>query len=337
MTADYARETRRDRITEQWVAFAPTRRFRPNNTGSLGPRAAQNAQRDAECPFCPGHEEALPTVWWQLESTNSRPWRTRAVPNKYPAYTPDAPRVFQPNGLYEARRSYGRQEIIIDTPHHHESLATMPRSQIEALVQTYHTRYQTCREDEPELYPAVFRNQGAAAGASIAHPHSQLIATKTPLPRIQHEERQAQIRYRELGTCPYCVVIEEEVEADQRVVYTTDHFVVFVPYAARVPFELWILPRAHSPEFGRSSSKTRARLAGVLQESVRRLHECLQDPNYNLFLRTALEHNTDAPHLHWSLRLQPRLTVQAGFELSTGIRINPSIPERDAAMLRDSD
>lgn len=337
MTPDDARETRRDRITEQWVAFAPSRRFRPHNTGSLAPQVDRNAPVEAECPFCPGHEEALPTVWWQLDSTDSRPWRTRAVPNKYPAYTPDAPTAPASNGLYETRRSYGRQEIIIDTPHHHESLATMPRSQIEALVQTYHTRYQSCREAEPDLYPAVFRNHGAAAGASIGHPHSQLIATERPLPRIQHEEQQARTRYRELGTCPYCVVIEKEVEAEQRLVFTTDHFVVFVPYAACVPYELWILPRTHCPEFGRSTSEKRARLARVLQECVRRLHECLETPDYNLFVQTALEHNTDAPHLHWSLRLQPRLTVRAGFELSTGIRINPSLPERDAAMLRDSD
>jgi UDPglucose--hexose-1-phosphate uridylyltransferase len=208
----------------------------------------------------------------------------------------------------------------------------MPVAQVDALLRTYLVRYRALRE--AGLYPFVFRNHGAGAGASIPHPHSQIIGTDFPPPRIEREEAAARRRHTETGQCPYCEMVEAELEAEARLVSTTDAFVAFVPFAARGPYEVWILPRHHEPEFGRLPSENRSVLAGMLRRVVRRLRAHVGDPDYNLFVRTALEHGSEAPHLHWSLRLRPRMTVEAGFELSTGVQINPSIPERDAAVLR---
>jgi UDPglucose--hexose-1-phosphate uridylyltransferase len=212
----------------------------------------------------------------------------------------------------------------------------MNPDQVEAVLQTYVERYRTLRAERPALYPFVFRNHGARAGASLPHPHSQIIASDFPPPRIEREETAARERYDETGQCPYCEMIAEELSAGTRVVWTDDQFVMFVPFAAQGPYELWILPRTHEPEFGRLDAPERTSLATALQTAVRALHDRLDDPDYNFFVRTALEHETDAPHLHWSLRLQPRTSVEAGFERATGVRINPSIPERDADVLREA-
>jgi UDPglucose--hexose-1-phosphate uridylyltransferase len=267
-----------------------------------------------------------------MTADDDRPWRTRAVPNKFSALSPTSPFPDAAPSLYRTRPSHGRQEVIIDTPQHHHPLARMPVGQIEALLRTYLTRYRTLREDD--LYPFVFRNHGARAGASISHPHSQIIGTDVPPPRIEREEAAARRRYEETDQCPYCEMIDIELDAERRLVRVTDDFVAFVPFAARVPYELWILPRRHEPEMGRLRGEERTDLARLLRTVVRRLRTCLDDPDYNFFFRTALASDSTASHLHWSLRLQPRTTVEAGFELSTGMLINPSIPERDAAVLR---
>ncbi len=335
MDLDYTPETRQDRITRQWVACAPARSSRPHKTGSPSPPHDPTDDTPVEgCPFCPGHEEMLPAVLYQLDAGEDRPWQTRVVPNKYPALRPEEQPEQRSCGLYQTRGSHGRQEVVIDTPHHRQGLAQMPVEQVEAMLQTYLTRYHTLRQADPPLYPFIFRNHGAGAGASIAHPHSQIIAPDFPPPQIKREEAAARERYDEEGSCPYCEMIEDEVAAEARMVWSNEHVVVFVPFAARVPYEMWILPRTHEPEFGRLTDEGCTHLAPALHEAVRRLHDRLDNPDYNFFVRTALNYQSDAPHLHWSLRIEPRTTVEAGFERSTGVQINPSIPERDAAVLR---
>ena len=335
MAPSYDPETRQDRITNQWVAFAPSRSGRPMHTTDDADAPDPDDDRPVEgCPFCPGHEDMLPSVLWELDRGDAGPWTTRVVPNKYSALTPDRSSYDQTCGLYRSRASRGRQEVIIETPRHYQHLAQMPVAQIDAMLQTYLERYHTIRQETTDLIPFLFRNHGASAGASIAHPHSQLIAPDFPPPEIQREERAARARYEETGQCPYCEMIDEELDAEARLVRTSDDFIVFVPFAAEVPYEMWILPREHNPEFGRITGETRAELAKALHDVLDRLHTQLDDPDYNFFVRTALDYNSNAPHLHWSLRIRPRTTVQAGYEQGTGQRINPSIPERDAAILR---
>jgi len=338
MASSYDPETRRDRITNQWVAFAPSRSGRPKHTtpDAVPPAPDENLPVEG-CPFCPGHEDMLPSVLWELDHDGPLPWTTRVVPNKYAALDPARTSFDQTCGLYRSRASRGRQEVIIDTPRHHQPLAQMPVAHVDAVLHTYLERYRTIRREDDNLIPFLFRNHGASAGASIAHPHSQLIAPDFRPPQIEREERAARARYDELGHCPYCAMIEDELAAEARLVWTSEAFVAFVPFAAEVPYETWLLPREHEPEFGRLGDEDRKELAEGLHGVLGRLRTCLDDPDYNFFVRTALDYESDHPHLHWSLRLQPRTTVQAGYELGTGQRINPSIPERDAAALRGAD
>lgn len=338
MAPSYTPEIRQDLITKQWVACAPTRTVRPHQTGRKNTDRPPPEDPPVEnCPFCPGHEEMLPSVRWQLDDPEEMPWRTRVVPNKYPAFTPDRPSRSETCGLYRARASRGRQEVVVDTPYHHQRLVEMPVSQVDAILQTYLARYRKIRTGDHDLIPFVFRNHGPTAGASIAHPHSQIISTEVVPPQVAQEESAARSRWEDIGRCPYCEMIETELDAEERLVWASDTFVAFVPFAARVPYEMWILPRDHEPEFGRLGKGPRRDLAKGLQIVLQRLHDCLDDPDYNFFVRSALDFESGAPHLHWSLRIHPRMTVEAGFELNTGVRINPSIPERDAAVLRGED
>lgn len=333
MPPSHSPESRQDRLTKQWVTFAPSRSARPKQT--TDDAHDPDDDRPVEgCPFCPGHEEMLPSILWELDDAATLPWRTRVVPNKFSAYEPDRAPYHQSCGLYHSRASRGHQEVIIETPYHYQSLAQMPLAHVDAVLQTYLERYRILRADENDVIPFLFRNHGASAGASIAHPHSQLIGIDFSPPQIEREERAARAWYDDTGQCPYCTMIEDELDAETRLVWTSDAFVAFVPFAAQVPFEMWILPREHEPEFGRLSPPDRQELARALHAALNRLHSGLGDPDYNFFVRTALAHEPEAPYLHWSLRIRPRTTVQAGFEQSTGVQVNPSIPERDAALLR---
>lgn len=334
MASSHSPETRRDPLRQQWVTFAPSRSSRPKRTNQDPDTPDPTDDRPVEgCPFCPGHENRLPSILWELDEAEG-PWTTRAVPNRYPAFRPRRESFQTSDALHASRASRGRQEVIVETPRHYEHLAQMPVSHVEAVLATYLRRYRTVRHETPEFIPFLFRNHGATAGASIAHPHSQLIATDVPPTAVEDEEAAARAYYDDHDNCPYCATIDDELNQQLRMVWTSDHFVAFVPYAAQVPYEVWILPREHEPEFGRLTDAARSDLALGLRTILSRLRNRLDNPDYNFFVRTALEYESTAPYLHWSLRIQPRMTFHAGFEVSTGLRINPSIPERDATVLR---
>jgi UDPglucose--hexose-1-phosphate uridylyltransferase len=328
-------ETRQDPITQQWVIQAPSRSERPQRTGAPTPDHDPRDDTPVEgCPFCPGHEAMLPAIHAQRDA-DDRPWHTRAVPNKYPALTPDAPDARTAPPFYRSRPNTGHQEVLIDTPYHHQDLPQMSVDEVDAVLQTYLARYRAVREADSDRLPILFRNHGARAGASIDHPHSQLIAPTFVPPRLRQEEAAAQTQYQEDGTCPYCTMIAVEQDVESRMVWSDEHAVCFVPYAARVPYELWILPRRHEPEVTHTTDAERRSVATALQTACHRLYTHLGDPDYNFFVRTAIAYQSEAPYLHWSLRIRPRTTVEAGFERATGLHINPSSPERDAAVLRE--
>ena len=344
-----SREFRQNLITRQWVAVAPGRTDRPHDFGDPDGDPDGGADSDADghaddasggsspvdgCPFCPGHTAELPSIIWEQNGMADGPasWQTRVVPNKFPALTSADDGREQSAGLYRARPAFGRQEVVIDTPLHHQPWSDMPVAQVEAVLRTYRRRYRALRDEG--LIPFVFRNHRSAAGASLAHPHSQIIATDLRPPQIEREERRARAHTAETGRCAYCQMLADEQAAGVRVVRETDAFLAFVPYAATVPYEVWVLPREHAPDVGTADDATLAALAETLQDVLAALSAQCSAPPYNLYIRTALDGVETAPHLHWSVRIQPRLSVDAGFELGTGVKINPSLPARDAEHLR---
>jgi UDPglucose--hexose-1-phosphate uridylyltransferase len=329
-----ASEIRQNKATRQWVIYAPARGKRPKDFAEEQQERADLPELDESCPFCPGNEDELPEILMEHEPRVGEGWQARVVPNKFPALTPDAGSTEREReGIYRTMPAFGRHEVIIESPRHDLDIATMSLDAVQAVVETYHRRYVDLMRTHQNMQVILFRNHGPQAGTSLIHPHSQLVATGVVPQHIRTREQEAQRYFDEWGRCVFCDMLAYEVEEGARVIYENESFVAFVPFAAEVPFELWIMPRRHEADFGAISIGRQEDLAHALHAVLGLLRERLHDPDYNYVIHTAPQYKADEPHLHWYVQVQPRLTKQAGFEIGSGMRINPSIPEDDAAFL----
>ncbi|MBW3535491.1 MAG: galactose-1-phosphate uridylyltransferase [Gemmatimonadetes bacterium] len=346
-------ELRQNVLTGRWVAVAPDRGERPvEGTGTR--RDAAGTSDPGSCPFCPGNESALPSITTETPSANGSEWSVRVVPNRYPAFTDtpeesdaeeDAPRrrgrgttlalgSDVPLVFAEPMAATGKQEVIIETPHHGRDLTDMEVAELEGVVEAYHQRFSAVSEDGEAARVILFRNRGESAGNSLAHPHAQLIATTTIPPEVRVREIRMMGYHGDSGRCLLCSLPNVERAWDRRVVLEDEHFMAVVPFAAEGPYELWIIPRRHQAEFGEAEPEERKALARMLGEVLRRYRERAGDPDYNLMLHSGPRSRSGSRALHWFIQLRPRIGHLAGFEMATGIHINPSSPEADAATLR---
>ncbi|NDJ78739.1 MAG: galactose-1-phosphate uridylyltransferase, partial [Chloroflexi bacterium] len=179
----------------------------------------------------------------------------------------------------------------------------------------------------------IFRNHGPQAGTSLRHPHSQLVVTGVVPRYVRWREEQAQRYYDEWGRSVFHDVLAFELHDRRRVVLENESFVAFVPFAAEVPYEVWIMPRRPQADFGSITDAEKHDLAIALREVLDRLRNRLGDPDYNYIINSAARYQAGEPHLRWYLQIRPRLTTRAGFEIGSGISVNPSLPEENAAVL----
>jgi len=206
---------------------------------------------------------------------------------------------------------------------------------MQVVVETWHRRF-TAALARPGIETVlVFRNHGSAAGASLRHSHSQLVAMPTIPPRLSHSLAWALRHHKEAHECATCRELILELESNQRVVELTDDFAMLVPCAASGPFEQWIVPRRHQPSFLNVNSQERASLAGSVQRALRRLKTVAGDAACNVAIEPGSSDTAYELAAHWSVRIVPAITTPGGFELLSGIRVNPSKPEDDAQRLRD--
>jgi UDPglucose--hexose-1-phosphate uridylyltransferase len=185
-------------------------------------------------------------------------------------------------------------------------------------------------------YVLVFKNHGEAAGASLEHPHSQLIALPVVPRRVVEEMEGAKKYYDSRERCIYCDIIRQEIQTGARVVLETEQFLVICPYAARFPFEIWILPRRHFSHFEDSDVPTFRNIGWVIPVLMREIDKVLEHPAYNFMIHTAPMQEPELPYYHWHIELIPKLTKVAGFEWGTGFYINPTPPEEAANFLREA-
>ena len=327
-------EIRQNKITREWVIYSTSRGKRPHDFQQVKAKT-DLPRRDPDCPFCPGNESALGQVVLETPADNPHGWQTRVIPNKYPAVTPGDGPQRQKRGIYLAMGGTGRHEVIIESPFHDDDLAKMSAGQIAVIMETYHRRYMYYGHKHENMMAIIFRNHGPKAGTSLIHPHSQAVVIPMVPRHIRLREQEAQRYYDQYANCAYCDMLAFEEQDGRRLVQTSEHFTALVPFAAEVPFEIWIMPKKHQPDFGETTEEERADLASLLGTVLRRLADKLNDPDYNYVINTAARFRRRDPSLHWYLRIRPRLTTQAGFEIGSGISINPSVPEQDAAFLRD--
>jgi UDPglucose--hexose-1-phosphate uridylyltransferase len=242
----------------------------------------------------------------------------------------------QGDGMYDKMNGIGAHEVIIETPDHSVTLGAMPEHQIEEVMWAFRERVNDLKKDSRFRYILIFRNHGEAAGASLEHPHSQLIALPVIPKRVKEEVDACKAFYDWKERCIFCDIIRQESSAGVRLVTETDRFMALEPYAPRFPFETWILPKRHESHFEDSDASTLQNLAFVLRSTMRKIEKVLERPAYNFILHSAPVQEASLNYYHWHFEIIPRLTKVAGFEWGTGFYINPTPPEESAQFLRDA-
>lgn len=336
-------ELRHDPIQGRWVIIATERSRRPEDFPFSEPSPPGGL-----CPFCEGNESKTPPEIAAIRNgsgPNQPGWKVRVVPNKFPALRIEGGLDRKGLGAYDQMNGVGAHEVIIETPDHTLNLADAPVDHIRDVLWLYRERLADLLQDQRFKYVLIFKNYGAAAGASLSHPHTQLIATPvTPLTLVE-ELNSAKQHFLEKERCLFCDLIQQELESRKRIVAESAHFVALAPFASRFPFELFIAPKEHHCSFAETSDEMLARLAILLKEVLLRVKKCLKNPPYNFLIHTipnvkaARKHSTNWATIeldfHWHIEFMPRLTQVAGFEWGTGFYINPTPPEEAAQHLRE--
>jgi UDPglucose--hexose-1-phosphate uridylyltransferase len=255
--------------------------------------------------------------------------------NKFPALQIYGELNKTGEGIFDKMNGIGAHEVVVETPDHMQSLATMPMKAAEDALWAYHMRITDLKKDRRLKYVLVFKNEGEAAGASLEHSHTQLIALPI-IPKLVKEETDAAKRYYDLKErCIFCDVIAQELEAKKRVIYENSRYVAIAPFAPSAPFETWILPKSHESVF-RPPDNTFTPLAEILQVILKQMDKILDIPPYNFVLHTSPFTDEVNDYYHWHIELVPKLTKIAGFEWGSGFYINPTPPEESARFMREA-
>ncbi len=324
-------EIRQNFITKEWVIFAPERSKRPEQFRTKKERN-EIPPYSKDCPFCPGNENLTPPELFSIERDGN--WIVRVVSNKFPALEREGEKIRSLKGIKRSITGVGIHEVIIETPIHNLYLPLMDENQIMKVLEAYKNRYLEAWKNPNIEMVLIFKNHGEGAGTSLTHPHSQLIG----LPIIPTDIRQrlwdAMRYYDENGECIYCRNLEEELKDGERIVFESKYFVVFIPFSACTPFHTWIFPKNHCSSFTEVKDEEMEDFAKVLKKFLLKVYNGLNDPDYNILIRSYPKGKGAEKFFHWYVSIVLRLTKSAGFELGSGMFINTSLPEKDAEFLR---
>ncbi len=330
-------ELRRDPIVGRWVIISTDRGARPRD---FMPCEPVRHSTTSLCPFCPGQERLTPKEIMAYRHNGSEPnlpgWTVRVVPNKFPALQVEGDMGREGVGMYDRMNGIGAHEVIIETDDHKQFLADLSPKRIEDVLWAYRDRIVDLKQDRRFRYILVFKNHGVAAGATLEHSHSQLIALPVVPTSVTDELDGCRNHFQQKERCTYCDIIRQELADGERIVADNPEFVCVTPFASRFPFEMWILPKRHSAYFEESQKTQFELLARTVSECLRRLNHVLSQPAYNFILHTSPLHEKTGDYYHWHLEIMPKLTQVAGFEWGTGFYINPVTPEEAAKFLRDA-
>jgi UDPglucose--hexose-1-phosphate uridylyltransferase len=327
-------ELRKDPIHGRWVIISTERSRRPSDF-----IPEERKPLGGFCPLCEGNEDRTPPeiIAYRENGTppNSPGWTLRVVPNKFPALRIEGDLNREGEGIYDKMNGIGAHEVVIETPRHSETLATMPLKGVEHVLTAYRDRIADLRNDQRLRYVLVFKNHGVAAGASLEHPHSQLIALPIVPRRVAEEIEGAKNYFNYKDRCVFCDIIRQELKQKRRVIVENKSFLSVAPFASRFPFETWILPKTHYPCFEKMEPPLYEQAAGILSETLKRMNRVLNDPPYNYIIHTSSFSGLENEQYHWHVEIMPKLTKVAGFEWGTGFYINPTPPEEAAEYMRE--
>ncbi|MFH1246353.1 MAG: DUF4921 family protein [Candidatus Liptonbacteria bacterium] len=322
---------RKDLVSGEWIIIAPERAKRPHD--KLMQKEPRVASPVEQCPF----EKPAETGNWPpyLALPDAENWRVMILPNKYPALThgPTCP-VVEKEGLYELSEGTGYHDLLVFRDHATD-LTQMPQK---TLTEAFIILQERCRMlaiDPCSVYTSTFFNWGESAGASLTHPHFQILTLPIIPPHILHSLKYSATFFEANATCVHCAMIEYEKQHAARVVAENGQAIAFAPFASRQPFEIKIFPKKHSANFEETEQEELSGVVEILQKVLSEIKEHLNDPDLNFFIHTSpLKHKPLYGHYHWHIEIIPKISTPAGFELSTGVLIDIVAPEAAAALLR---
>lgn len=342
-------ELRQDIVTGDWIVIATGRMGRPDRfiekvlpygSSPRGEIEEENNKKLGKqkaienCPFDnlekTGNKEVV------LEYPQKGDWFVRVIPNKYPAFKENYHLNKREEGPYGVMDGVGFHEVIIYRDHFRH-VYDFTLEEVEQMIDVYQKRYLSLMNRRFVDYISIFHNYGKEAGASVDHPHSQLIAAPIVPPDISRSIIGSTQYYHKNKRCVHCVMIEWEKEDNKRIVFENDEFIAFCPFVSRAAFEIRIFPKDHKPYFERSTASDKKKLAEILSVITKRVFKKLNNSAFNFFIHTAPCDGKVYSHYHWHLEVLPKTSVWAGFELSTGVEISTVSPEQAADFLRSED
>jgi UDPglucose--hexose-1-phosphate uridylyltransferase len=327
-------ELRRNAVTGRWVIVNTD----PKKRAADFTRESVIVTPDPTCPFCEGHEHMTPHELMATRlhggAANGPGWSVRVVPNQVPVLRVEGALERHGEGLFDKMTGIGAHEVIIESPRHEDTLATMSESAIDGVLWAARERMRDLKNDRRFKSIVVFKNHGAAAGALVGHSHSQLVALPIVPRDVRDELVGAQAHFQAKERCVYCDILRQETREGTRLVSENADMVALAPYAPRYPFETWILPRRHQSHFEDAWRHEYTALARLIADVLKRMNKALENPPYNLLIHSAPVNEAPVEHYHWHVEIMPKVTRTSGFERATGCYVNPTSPEEAAEVLR---
>lgn len=336
--AKFPSELRFNLVSKDWIVIATGRARRPETFKEEEERKDTEKSQKA-CPFCQVETQEKPTLIFVKgkkiapEKGIPKDWTTIVIPNKFPAVLPGESLNERAEGPYQLMDGVGFHEIVV-TRDHQKDIPQLKREEVKEVIDAYQERYLEFMNEKFVNYISIFHNHGAKAGASITHPHSQIMAIPVTDPDIENSLISSR-RYWDIHQkCLHCEMLRWDKEDGRRVVFENEHFLALCPFASRMAFQIRIYPKTHLSYFERISEKQKLSLSEVLRVALQKLRKALRHPAYNFYLRTSPCDGKDHSHYHWHFEILPRTGIQAGFEFGAGIEISTIEPERAAEYLR---
>lgn len=339
-------ELRKDPVLGKWVVLSAARAKRPSDFKDNNHHPHPQAKA-GPCAFCQGQEHQTGAELFAFRQSlvvGAPDWRVRVVKNIYPAVSMEAALSFTSNkeeeGPFQGCRipGTGSHEVVIETPHHNVKFTRFSLQNVEEILKCFLHRIRLLRDDGRFKYVQVFKNQGKAAGASMEHSHSQIVALPIIPHHVELEIDGARSHYHKTGKCIFCDILQHDIADGSRLIDCSTEYAVLAPYAPKYPYETWIVPRAHASNFEEIDDIQLKSLARALLTTLRKMEHIFNDIPFNYMVHTSpVQDYCNVPYYHWSIRVIPHLLTLGGFELGSGCHILPVYPEKAALELREVD
>ncbi len=328
---------RKNMITNDWVIFEPKREkkpveFKSDEVDNIQVFKDRPSYKES-CPFCQGNEKADDKEIFRL--MRNEKWQVRVIENKFASLNRDElPTLEDINSLHQQMPGFGIHDVIIDNPKHNLTIAVMPVEEVEYLLQAFLKRYLEIKAHPQVKHVVLFKNQGAQAGGSLEHAHSQIYG----LPIMPFETavrlREVEKYYVRHESCLLCDMVIDEARSQERVIYENEHFISFIPYASISPYHIWIAPKRHSPSFGLIEPNELRPMAEALKHVLGKVFWGLKNPDFNFVIQSLTHYEDESPGFHWYLSIIPHVKKKGGLAYAGGIQLNPTMPETAAEELR---